>query len=153
MPRPVRVTSVIRFDRSAALSAAGVEAMHRAVDESAANIQTRASQTAPVDTGALRASIYVTNGSESDYNQRVSQARGLKHDAVILDEMDPQFVISPSSSGTPGPNTYIVIVGVAVEHGAPNEFGTRFMRAQPFLTPAVLGEEGTFNNAMSHILD
>lgn len=125
--------------------------MIEAIDDSAANIQQFASEIAPMDTGSLRASIYVTNGTDSDYNERVGAAESLNDDVVILEEIDPEFVISPSSSSATGKDSYLVVVGVAAEHGAPQEFGTRFISPQPFLTPATLGEESNFTQAMTKI--
>lgn len=122
--------------------------MRAAVDASALNIQTRASQTAPRDTGSLAESIYHNNGTDSDYTSRTAQARSLNHDVVILDEIDPEFVISLSTGDD---NGYVVVVGAAASHGIFQEYGTRFMRSSPFMTPAALGEQSTFENAMSHV--
>lgn len=147
------MNSVVRFDRTASIIAGVRSQLHSIVDESAANIQTNSSQLAPVDTGALRESIYRTNGSDSDYNTRVGRASSLRPTAQIVPEVDPEFVISPSAGGAIGRDGYLVVVGVAVAHGAPQEFGTRFIRAQPYLRPAAIGEEGNFSDAMSHIVD
>jgi len=125
--------------------------MHQVVDESALAIQERASQIAPVDTGALRNSIYVNNGTESDYSQRTATARGLNPDMIALEEIDPEFVISVSTS--PGDASYVSVVGVAAEYGLFQELGTRHMRAQPFMLPAALGVQGDFETAMTHIAD
>lgn len=147
------MTSAIRFDRTPAIIAAARRQVQAIVDESAANIQTNSAQLAPVDTGALRESIYRTNGTDSDYNTRVGRASSLRPTAQIVAEVDPEFVISPSAGGAIGQDGYLVVVGVGVAHGAPQEFGTRFIRAHPYLRPAAIGEEGNFTDAMSHIVD
>lgn len=155
MPGRVRITatSAIRFDRTAAIIASVRSKLTDTVNDSASNIQTISSQIAPVDTGALRESIYVTNGTDSDYNSRVARARSLKPTVQIVEEVDPEFVISPSAGGALSRDSYIVVVGVAAGHGVPQEFGTRFIRAQPYLRPAAIGEEGNFTEAMSHLTD
>lgn len=142
--------AAIRNDRTKEVVAALIERMHEVVDESAANIQQLSSQLAPVRTGSLRASIYVTNGTDSDYSQATASARSLNRDVQILDEIDPEFAISPSG-GSSGKDSYTVVVGVAAEHGAPQEFGTRFISPRPYLMPATLGEETNFTTNMSQI--
>jgi HK97 gp10 family phage protein len=125
--------------------------MHEIVDEAAGQVQTRASQLAPVDTGALRNSIYVNNGDASDYSQRVGTAQSLNPDMVALEELDPEFVISVSTS--PGNDSYISVVGVAADYGLFQELGTSRNRAQPFMLPAALGVQDDFETAMSHVAD
>lgn len=125
--------------------------MHQIVDAAATDIQTRASQIAPVDTGALRNSIYVNNGDSSDYGQRVSTAQSLNRDMIALDEITPEFVISVSTS--PSDNAYISVVGVAADYGLFQELGTVHHRAQPFMLPSALGVQGDFETAMSHVAE
>jgi HK97 gp10 family phage protein len=125
--------------------------MHEVVDAAAGAVQERATQLAPVDTGALRNSIYVNNGDASDYTQRVGTAQSLNPDMVALEEIDPEFVISVSS--TPGVDSYISVVGVAADYGLFQELGTRHNRPQPFMLPAALGTQDDFEQAMTHIAD
>jgi hypothetical protein len=124
--------------------------MQEAVDETATAIQRLAAQIAPRDTGSLAESIYTNNGTQSNYQERVSRAENLNEDVNILEEIDPEFVISPSASANT--KNFVSVVGVAAEHGAPNEFGTRFMRPSPFLRPATEGEADDFSNRMSNIV-
>jgi hypothetical protein len=142
---------VVRSNTIGKLAALIAQRMPDIVDQAAVDLQTRASQFAPVDTGALRNSIYVNNGNASDYGQRVSIASGLNPDMTPLPMIDPQFVIPVSTS--PGPNSYVTVVGVAAEYGLFQELGTRNNRAQPFMFPAALGVAGDFELAMSHIAD
>ena len=121
-----------------------------AVDETAADIQQRAEATAPRDTGSLAASIYRTNGEESDYGQRSGRASNLNDGAKILPEIRLDSVISTSGGTQP---TYGAVVAPAVSHGLFQELGTRFQRAQPFLLPATLGNESDFVTRMSKVAD
>lgn len=146
-----RLSVTVRYDHTAALSQQMQQRMHAAVDTAALQIQDRASQIAPVDTGALRNSIYVNNGTDSDYSLRVSTARSLNRDMVALEEIDPEFVIAVSS--TPGPDSYISIVAAAAEYALFQELGTRYHRAQPFMYPAALAVEDDFAQAMTHLAD
>jgi HK97 gp10 family phage protein len=116
------------------------EQTRKAVDETAAEIQTRARQIAPRDTGSLSESIYVTNGTDSDYTTRTSAARGVNRRVTILEEIRPDFVISPSG----GDAEYSAVIGVAAEHGEPVEFGTRYMDPQPYMTPSVEPQRDEF---------
>lgn len=118
------------------------------VDAVSADIQTRAEAMAPRDTGSLAASIYRSNGTESDYNLRASRAQALNKDVVIVPEVDPEFVISTSGDNS---STFSTVVGPAAQHGLFQEFGTRNMRAQPFLMPAALGFSEDLITEMSKI--
>jgi HK97 gp10 family phage protein len=142
---------VIKFDHTKEVGQKMNQRMHEIVDESALAVQTRASQIAPVDTGALRNSIYVNNGDQSDYNLRTATARGLNPDMNALEEIDPEFVIAVSSS--PGVDSYISVVGVAADYGLFQELGTRHHRAQPFMLPSALGVQDDFEQAMTHVAD
>lgn len=125
--------------------------MHEVVDATALAVQARASQIAPVDTGALRNSIYVNNGDTSDYTLRVATAQSLNPDMNPLEEIDPEFVIPVSAS--PGLESYIVVVGVAADYGIFLELGTRNMQPQPFMLPTALGAQDDFEQAMMHVAD
>lgn len=127
-----------------------IEQMKGAVDDTAALIEERAKQIAPVDTGALQSSIYHNNGVDSDYDTNIARARSQNKDAVILDEIDPEFVIPLSGSNE---DSYTQVVGCAVEYGIFNEYGTRHMRPHPFMLPSALGAEDDFTTAMTQIAD
>jgi len=121
-----------------------------AVNETAATIQSRASQMAPKDTTSLAESIYVNNGEQSDYAARTGRARNVNRDVIILEEIRPEFSITLFGSSDQG---YSAVVGVAAAHGVYQEYGTRFMGPQPFLTPSVEPMRDVFVNTMSHIAD
>lgn len=125
--------------------------MRSAIDESAANLRETAVQMAPRDTGALRESIYINNGDQSDYSQRAGSARSLNDAAVIVPEVRPEFVLS--LGGNPPDSAYVSVIGSAVNYAIFQELGTRFMRAQPFMIPATEGEAQNLERLMSRIAD
>ena len=79
-------------------------------------VEARAKQKAPVDTGALRASIYTRTG---------------RLDAPPLIVTDAERVALPA------PEDGVAHVGPSVEHGAYRELGTSRNAPQPYLGPAV----------------
>jgi HK97 gp10 family phage protein len=145
-----RVTIRVNKDRLDRLIAQLPVNATSAVDDIARDIQERASQIAPRDTGALSASIYVNNGTDSDYVTHAGTAASLNPDAVIVDEVNPDFVLSLFGGGD---NAYTSVVGVAVNYGIFQEFGTRFMPPQPYLIPSVEPARDAFIERMSHVAD
>lgn len=116
-----------------------------AVAETASEIRMLAAALAAIDTGSMAASIYITNGEESDYSQAAGNAKRLNPAVVIVPEVQPEFALS-LSGGNDIPAT---VVGVAAGHGIYNEYGTRFMASQPFLTPAAEQERDEFVTRMT----
>src|SRR5215510_693058 len=117
----------------------GVE---RVVEQTASDIQRRASVIAPVDTSALRNSIYVSNlNGNSDYSQHAAQASALNPLAQITPEVRPGQVIWLSGNGN---ITHAAVVGPCVHYGVYQELGTRFMGAQPYMIPSILAAQNTF---------
>jgi len=102
--------------------------------DNADQLATLAAQMAPVDTGALRASIYINDGDTSNYDLRVGSAERLNPDMDALEEISPEFVITLST--TPGARAYSVVVGVAAHYGLYQEEGTVFQPPQSFMRPA-----------------
>lgn len=97
----------------------GLEAM---VNKVAFVVQGHAVSGAPVDTGFLRNSIYVVTAKASTYG-KVGAAT--KKGSYLL----PQ-VKRPTSR-------YEAFVAVAANYGIYVEYGTRYMPAQPYMSPAV----------------
>lgn len=91
------------------------------VRKAAFDIQAWAAAAAPVDTGFLKSSIYVVTKDSSTYGQGVTNP---PEGAEMLDEV--------SAPGSPTE----AIVAVGASYGVYVEFGTVFMNAQPYLTPA-----------------
>jgi HK97 gp10 family phage protein len=146
---PTGVTITIRSNRIDELTRLLVPRTHTAVLETAGDIQDRASFMAPRDTGALSESIYVASADGSDYSQRAGSAGARNPDAVIAPEVNPEFVISFSSSSP----TFRAVVGSAVNYGIFQELGTRFMPPQSFMLPATEVAADAFSERMSHIAD
>lgn len=150
-PRGLTINTVIRSNRIPEVTAELRQRFKAAVLQSAQNLENTASLSAPRDTGSLSASIYASDGtSNSDYVTRVGTAGRLNRDLVVLPEINPEFAIGLSgTSGTNSQDAYTVVVGVAAGHGIFVEYGTRNMHAQPFLTPAVEGARGTFQDEIA----
>lgn len=81
-----------------------------------------AKQRSPVDTGALRASIYTTFG----------------HDARVMPTVNTEAARTPLPQPT---DNLVAHVGPSVEYGIYQELGTRYMAAQPYLLPALRDAE------------
>lgn len=141
---------IVRSNNIGALITRIGEHARAAVDQTATNLRDNASVRAPRDTGSLAASIYVNNGTESDYLQRAATAESLNRDVVILEEIDPEFVISLGGSADAA---YASVVGVAAGHGIFQELGTRFQPPQSFLFSAVEVARDEFESLMSHVAD
>lgn len=96
----------------------------KAVRAIAFSIERKAKMKAPVDTGALRASIYTrtAKGSYSS-NEQMSGIPEIQGDAV-------RETLPPVKEGE-------AVVGPSVEYGIHVEFGTRRQRSQAYLGPAV----------------
>lgn len=149
MPRTGRTTITVRNDRLVALIRDLPLRNKAVVAGTSQTIRDRASQMAPRDTGSLAESLYVnTSDGDSDYSQRAGSAMARNAQAVIVQEVRPEFVISLSGS-TEG--ALMAVVGAAVSHAAPNEFGTVHMGAHPFLIPSVEGTREDFISDMSGI--
>lgn len=105
-----------------------IDALHQAagqvVKKTCFDIEARAKTAAPVDTGALKNSVYTVTSDSSDYS-----AGGL-----------PQ-VPAPADDQTG-------YVAVGMSYGIYQEYGTSHMPAQPYLTPAAEGVRPAFEQAM-----
>lgn len=97
-------------------------------------VERLAKQYAPVDTGALRASIYTAFAGEPN---TLPQVGG-----------DGQRVALPT------PNQALTAnVGPSVEYGVYQEFGTRYMSAQPYLLPALRQAEQVVPEEFRRMVD
>lgn len=96
-----------------------------AVGATAFAIQRQAQINAPVDTGALRNSIYTRIGNRPDgYSAMAAEVTSLKPDAVLGQLPEPE-------------NATTAYVGPSVEYGVYVELGTSKRGAKPYLGPAV----------------
>lgn len=92
-----------------------------AVRKTAFDLQADAAANAPVDTGFLKNSIYVTTSTDSTYGSGGTSGKG---DSSLLPPVD-----APSKST-------VAYVAVGANYGIYLEMGTRFMPAQPYFYPA-----------------
>ena len=133
------LTVRITRDRLGELSELMHENASKAVRATAFNIVLDAQSYAPVDTGAMKNSIYVVTDDESSYADASSDARVL-NEIEILPEMD-----APKDDLT-------AIVAVGAEYGLYVEMGTVRTSAQPYLEPAAELSREAFEQAMKGIL-
>ena len=92
------------------------------IKRAAFEIEAIAKRLAPVDTSALRNSIYTVTPKEDNYQQAESSALSKNPEAGMVE--------------IPTPPEGCASVGPAVEYGIYQEFGTSKMAAQPYMTPA-----------------
>jgi HK97 gp10 family phage protein len=98
--------------------------LDRAVRKVAFDIEREAKEAAPVDTGALRASIHTVTWQDDGYAAAASAAVAADPHAQVFPGVRPD-----------GPHE--AVVAVAAAHGAFVEMGTVRQAAQPFFRPAV----------------
>jgi hypothetical protein len=99
-----------------------------AVAKTAFAVEARAKILAPVDTGALRASIYTALKGEERFNQARSDAASRR----------PNVAIAPLPVPRDGHTAY---VGPSVEYGEIVHNGSSTMAGRPFLAQAVRDAE------------
>lgn len=97
------------------------------------DIEAQAKMNAPVDTGALRNSVYVEGKEKSDYQQAAA--------GVTSRRPDVETERHPAPSGK-----VIANVGPCVEYAEYVELGAN---AQPFLTPAVYSVANKLNDGVT----
>ena len=97
------------------------------------DIEKEAKINAPVDTSALRNSIYTESKRESRFDAASTAARGKRPD-VVTDRL-------PTPTGK-----VVANVGPCVEYGGYVELGTSRMSARPYLMPAVESVSQDFNS-------
>jgi HK97 gp10 family phage protein len=162
----IRITS---FHNSfKAITKRTIDRLDAQVRKTARRIRTKASATAPKDTGALRASMYASLDTGSDYLTRAANAlqasrnnTGTKATGLIA---AGSIVVFGSKGSTANPGAEIVpevqaehpheaIVGSAVAHAVYNEMGSMRMSARPFLAPAVVAEAGRFQSDIDKVFE
>jgi len=119
------MTSVIITEND--FAKAGAESgIRAAIVQTMVNVRGQAVALAPVDKGQLRNSIMWRKGWESDVFN-FSREGGL-NEAGGGEQATAKIGIQPS--GNEG------VVGTGLEYATYQEFGTRFMPAQPYMRPA-----------------
>lgn len=94
------------------------------VTKIAFDVEAGAKTRAPVDTGALKASIYTSTRRSSTYRDHTGDAFLANPDARIAPEVE-------------APHRLEAVVAAPMEYAVYVELGTSKMGAQPFLGPAV----------------
>jgi hypothetical protein len=118
-----------------------------AVAKAAFAIEGRAKLKAPVDTGALRASIYVSFKRSSGFDDAkasATQRSQRKNGAGVIRPLkDENFVQLPTPQ-----DDATAYVGPSVEYGAGVELGTSTRAGTPYLLPAVREVEVEFRKLL-----
>lgn len=108
------------------------------IAKTALDVEDRAKRGAPVDTGALRASIYSAGaGLRSKYT--VSQ--------IIAKGLNPSATFNAREDG----GDLTAVVGASVEYAIYQEFGAKAMRAHPFMIPALEAVRKPFLDAWKEL--
>lgn len=127
-------------------TAAGLHrAVSQAIRKTAFDIQADAASRAPVDTGFLRASIYTVTSRSSNYGKGRASKHGGKANVAkgIYQELLPEI--------EPPPDDLEAYVAVGASYGLYVEYGTVYMPAQPYFTPAAEDGQATLNYVLGLI--
>ncbi len=128
--------AVASFNNFPLLASQIKPACKRVVRQTEKDIQDMNVINAPRDTGWLESSIYVATTSRVTYSGAAFTGTGYQ---LLSKEMFPPEV--PDDELT-------AIVGVGATYGIYVEYGTRFMAAQPYFTPAVQWASAYFMQSM-----
>jgi HK97 gp10 family phage protein len=109
------------------------------VRETAFRIQDKAARQAPIDTGALRSSIYSKTSKGNDYQKAVSAA------------LDKNPEASAMSDDLPDVKEGTAFVAVPMEYALFQELGTKNMAAHPYLVPAAESERADFERKLKDV--
>lgn len=107
-----------------------------AVAKAAFMVEGRAKTKAPVDTGALRASIYVSMKRGSKGDEAMSAARARRPEAIITPLPTPKDDLTAH-------------VGPSVEYGEAVELGSARRAGTPYLQPALRETESDIKKLLS----
>jgi hypothetical protein len=138
------------------------QVLSQVVRKTAFDVQAGAVRRAPVDTGFLRASIYVKTFNESTYGQGSIKAKRItrkarRKAAASLSGLTSSFstpygyYLLPEVEAPDNEQTAYVAVGA--EYGIYLEFGTRYMPARPYFYASVEHVRPSFEAALSRIED
>jgi len=101
----------------------------------------------PVDTGALRASIYTSTAGKSGYEKAIVEAETVYWSNKVGQDTSKGM---PLSEAAPVPDSLLTaIVAVGMSYGIYLEKGTTKMPAKPFLGPAADGQRDFFRREMA----
>lgn len=133
------VKTIVQFNHFERLLERMLHATDGALDRSARTVRTDAQSLVHVDTGATKASVYVSSPNGSDYGDAIGAAAGMDRHATML----PAEHVGKHEA----------LVGVADAAGIYEEYGTRYVPAHPFLTPAAEGRRDHFTEAVRSALE
>lgn len=119
------------------------DAVSDIVRATAFDVQDEAQNRAPVDTGALKNSIYTVTDRGSSYSDAASSAASARPAAEILPE------VTASDAGV---GDFVAVVAPSVEYAIYVEMGTSKQAAQPYLGPAAESMRTAFERAMQKVL-
>lgn len=127
------------------------------VKSSAEYMRDYAVSIAPVDTGAFRASIYVSGPDAfTDYPEHAAAALVHNPKAHLISEFQAALVdpvVNQLRNSLGQFSLPEAIVASAVEYSLYLEEGTRYMGAQPTFRPASEATRQQFADAMKHVAD
>ena len=102
-----------------------------AVRMTAFEVERAAKLRAPVDTGAMRASIHTETSKSSNYDRYMPDAKLRRPEAKMFGKLSKAKRLE-------------ALVAVGVEYGAHVEFGTSTMAGRPFMKRALKSQETKF---------
>jgi HK97 gp10 family phage protein len=111
------------------------------------NIEGDAKIETPVDTGALRASIYTVTMYGNGYERAIAEAESVYWSNKIGQDTSVGMPLSPRVPEPASPLVAVVAVGMA--YGIYVEFGTDRMAARPFMLPAADRNRSFFATEMA----
>lgn len=120
------------FNKFPEIAAAFGQIAEDIVTRTATELEYQIAQAAPVDTGALQASVYKRTYAGNDMNEAISSKKGKARRQFF------PMVKQPA-------NQYEAFVAVGAKYGIYVELGTFKMPAQPFFYPAVDAVQADFD--------
>lgn len=127
--------------------------IEQAVRRGAFFVQSQASILAPVDTGALRASIYTETFSASARASALATARSLwaaRHLTIVEGESEEArnvrtALLAPVAPAPDPPQSpFEAVVAAGMEYAVYLEYGTSRMAARPYFQPAIAAAKPVF---------
>lgn len=120
------------------------KAISNCVIRGAKNVAKKMVAYAPVDTGFLRASVYVVTWKSSTYGKgRASKMGRRRVNLAAVHELHTE-IARPYDDQT-------AYAAVGATYGECVNYGTRFMAAQPFFEPAIDDSRSDFENDLGKI--
>ncbi len=134
----LKATVEIVYNKLPKLSAEVAGHVDDVIDEAAFRVERGAKDSAPVDTGFLRSSIYTVTTGGSGYAHAASAAESAADRGMLPEVAQPA--------------AHQAIVAVGAEYGIFVEYGTSRMTARPFVRPAVEKVRAWFLQAIKSIV-